>query len=52
MFSSNLWDVSRLVHEERLQVSKNHMLMRQVVISTSPLVQAHALLRRMMLFFF
>jgi hypothetical protein len=52
MFSSNLWDVSRLVHQERLQISKNYLLMRPLGADPSPLLQARTLLRRMMLFFF
>jgi hypothetical protein len=52
MFSSNLWDVSHLLHEERLQVSKNQMLIRQLAPGAAPLSQARAWLRRMMMLFF
>lgn len=50
MFSSNLWDVSHLVHQERLLQSQHNLLVRQLGAGTSPLQQARKLLSRMLFF--
>jgi hypothetical protein len=50
MFSANLWDVSRLIHEERLEESRRNMLVRQLVPGASPLQRAHRVLSRLLFF--
>jgi hypothetical protein len=50
MLSSNLWDVSQLMHEERLQQSQHNLLVRQLTSGVSPLQQARKILSRMLFF--
>jgi hypothetical protein len=50
MFSSNLWDVSHLVHEQRLLESRHNMLIRQLTPGASPLQQVRKVLSRMLFF--
>ncbi len=60
MYSLNIWDVSHLVHEERLLEAKNNRLIRQLMppvslpvsLPVSPLRQAHAALSRMLHYMF
>lgn len=50
MLSSNLWDVSHLIHEERLSQSQHNLLVRQLAPGASPLQQARKILSRMLFF--
>lgn len=50
MLSSNMWDVSHLIHEERLQKSKQNLLIRQLTPRVSPLLQVRKVLSRILFF--
>lgn len=50
MLSSNLWDVSHLMHEERLLQSQHNLLVRQLTAGPSPLQHARKILSRMLFF--
>jgi hypothetical protein len=50
MFTSNLWDVSHLIHEERLQKSQRNLLIRQLAPGRSRLQQARQVLNRILFF--
>jgi hypothetical protein len=50
MLSSNLWDVSHLMHEERLLQAQHNLLVRQLAPGASALQRARKILSRMLFF--